>query len=141
VLLETLIEVLVMFDVGFRSELDALGLLSQSILPKEYDWLDNCDKQLLLSLYLYKDSGGMHKSEVKKWVKSTYKYRVAHAKDNQLDEPSEDCLLLLEARQLVVWEKDTQGNDMYLTLTWRGEDIAMLLLAVAKHENNRHVST
>ena len=129
-----------MSDMSFRSDFDALGLLTQSKLPKEFEWLDACDKQLLLSLYLYKDSGGMHKSEVKKWSKSTYKFRVAHAKEAQLDLPSEDCLLLLEARQLVVWEKDTQGKDMYLTLTWQGEDIASLLLTVAKHENNRHLA-
>lgn len=125
-------------DFSVRQQLDSMGLLRQDDVPSEYAWLDACDKQLLLSLYLYKDSGGMHKSEVQKWVKQTLKFRKAEAKAEGGAEPAEDCLLLLEARQLVTWEMDTQGRAVYLTLTWKGEDIAGLLLSIAKNENNRN---
>lgn len=96
------------------------SIQSISELPEEYAWMEEAHREFILHLYLFAGQDGLHKSEAKKW-----------------DKKHKDLLLILEARQYILWEHDQMGRLMYVKLTWKGEDAALLLLAVARFENNK----
>jgi hypothetical protein len=96
-------------------ELDSLGILRQTKLPPALDWLQDPDKALLIELLLAGDEG-LTRAHVAKWDKT-------HA----------ECSLRLSVRSLVDWGTDRRGQPSFLTLTWKGEDLAKLVMQVAKN--------
>lgn len=98
-------------------ELDSLGILRQTSLPATLDWLQDSDKQLLLDL-LFAGADGLSRSYVLKW-----------------DKKHKECSLRVTTRSLADWETDKKGQPALLTLNWKGEEVAKLLLQVAKNES------
>lgn len=100
-------------------ELETLGILRQTKVPKELAWLDKSDKQLLL-LLLLQGEGGLHKSAVKKFEKK-----------------APDAIVKISANGLADWQTDKQGRPVALCLTWKGTEAAELLLVIARNENKK----
>ncbi len=100
-------------------ELEHLGILRQTKLPAQFSWMSDVEKYFLLQVYLAGD-GGLSKSRLKP-------YQRKHL----------EVLLNLEVRGLVTWHSDKAGHPVVLVLTWQGDEIAQLLLQIAKHENQR----
>lgn len=103
-------------------ELESLGILRQTKLPSELAWMSDAEKQLVLMVQLAGE-GGLHKRDVTK-----------------LSKHNPDMLLNLDARGLVQWDTDKSGRPVFLVLTWKGDEIAQLLLHVAKHESRKQLS-
>lgn len=100
-------------------ELDFLGILRQTKIPPEWAWLIDVEKQFLLELLLAGE-GGLHRSKVAKFEKN-----------------HPDALLNLTVRNLCEWETDRLGKPASMVLTWKGEDLARLLLQIAKNESKK----
>lgn len=98
------------------SELAAAGVVKQAYLPKDFAWLDDGDKHVLVEM-LIAGEGGLHKRVIRK-----------------LEKQFPDSFIKLEAANLIVWERDNNGRPMFLVLTWKGQEIAELLLAIARSE-------
>lgn len=102
-------------------ELDVLGILRQTKLPPEYAWMSNEEKHVMLDLRLSGEHG------------------LPPAQTRKLKDRAPESLLNLEVRNLVTWETDKLGKPTRLALTWRGQELADLLMTVAKHETRpRH---
>jgi len=100
-------------------ELESLGILRQTKVPAELAWMTDDEKTFVLNL-LMAGEGGLHKREV-------------HKHQKKLPE----VVLNLEVRDLVRWESDKSGKPMFMVLSWKGEEVAQLLLQIAKHESRR----
>ena len=98
-------------------ELDDLGILKQTKLPRELSWLSDIQKQVMLLVYLA-GTDGLHKRELKKFEKK---------------EPS--FLVELTFKDYLKWESDKAGRPMFLYSTWKGDEVSKLLLQVAKYES------
>lgn len=100
-------------------ELEDLGVLKQVKLPLELgSWMTDLDKTFLLDIYLAGESG-LSKSQVKKFEKN-------HAQ----------VVLTLQLKQLCEWENDKRGKPAFLVLTWKGQEVAQLLLKIAKNQSS-----
>lgn len=100
------------------SDLESLGVLKRAHVPPKYSWLTPAEKQALVMVLLHGEEG-LHKKAV-----NTFK------KDPDL----EIALTNLELNSLLEWERDNNGREMYLVLSWQGDEIANLLLAHEKHK-------
>ncbi|MDO8417793.1 MAG: hypothetical protein Q7S87_16455 [Agitococcus sp.] len=100
-------------------QLDVLGILKQTKLPANLAWLSEGDKQCLLLVHLGGEAG-MHKTQAAKF-----------------DKQFPDIIFKLEARDLLTWLTNSHGKQVSLSLTWKGEDIAKLLLLVARNESKK----
>lgn len=100
-------------------ELDSLGILSPTIIPKKFTWMSDEAKQFLLHVLLC-GAEGMHKRQVGKYFKG-----------------DSDMLIQLSANSLIHWETDKFGKPAYLTLTWKGEEVAKLLKVIAKSQSTK----
>lgn len=100
-------------------ELESLGILRQTKVPAELAWMTDEEKSFVLDL-LFAGEGGLHKREVQKFGKQ-----------------NPDALLRLEMRELTIWESDKSGRPTFLVLSWKGDEVAKLLLQIAKHESKR----
>lgn len=98
-------------------ELDELGILRQTKLPKEYAWLDSLQREFLLSAYL---GQGTPKRVVQKFK-----------------DLNPQAFIEMDVRGLVEWETDKAGRPVVLQLTWKGRDVAEILVQIAKNENNK----
>lgn len=98
-------------------ELDSLGILRQTTLPPSLDWLTDSDKALLLELHIAGEAG-LSRAYIAKW-----------------DKKNPECSLRLSVRSMVDWMTDKRGQPAFLTLTWQGEDLAKLLMQVAKNSS------
>jgi len=103
-------------QLDLQLELDSLGILRQVLLPPSLSWLQAPDKQLLLDL-LFAASAGLSRAYIHKW-----------------DHKHKECSMRLSVSSLVDWETDKRGQPVRMTLTWQGEEVAKVLLQVAKHE-------
>lgn len=103
-------------------ELETLGILRQTKVPSELNWMSDAEKQLTLIL-LMAGEGGLHKRDVRKFEKN-----------------NPNVLLNLDMRNYVAWETDQNGRPMFMVLTWKGEEVAKQLLQVAKHESRKAAS-
>jgi hypothetical protein len=101
-------------------QLDELGILKQTKLPVHLAWLSEQDKQCLL-LVLLSGEGGMPKSQVTKFEKQY-----------------PDVVFRLEAQNLLSWLTNNRGQQVNLSLSWKGEDIAKLLHLVARNESKKN---
>lgn len=101
-------------------ELEALGILRQTKLPPEYAWLDDEEKRFLLDVRMAGEAG-LPRAH-------TARFQKKHA----------DLFLNLSVRSLVDWQTDRFGKPSRLVLTWKGQELADLLLTVAKHDNRRN---
>ena len=99
------------------ASLDALGLLKATHVPKQYDWLSDADKRLILMIFQCGEHG-LARSVAFKEQKS-----------------NPDVLFRLEANSLTYWEKDKRGRDAYYVLTNRGYDLGKLFLSVARNQS------
>lgn len=100
-------------------ELETLGILRQTKIPQELSWMSDGQKLLMLQL-LMAGEDGLHKREVVKFEKK-----------------NPDKLLDLEVRGFVQWETDKAGRPMFLTVAWKGEDAAKLLMQIARNESRK----
>lgn len=100
-------------------ELEHLGILRQTKVPADLSWASAAEKAFLLDLLLC-GSEGFHKKGLKSFQK---------------ENPT--SLINLEVRGLVNWVSDKAGRPTFITLSWKGEDVAKLLMAIAKNENRR----
>ena len=100
-------------------ELESLGILKATRLPAEWAWMNDEMKHFLLSLH-FAGEDGVHKSEVKLFSKRC-----------------PDGLFQLEIKNLVGWLSDKAGKPMFLALTWQGDEVAQLLLSIAKNESQK----
>lgn len=105
-------------------ELDSLGILRQTKLPTSLNWLQDCDKALLLEL-LFAGETGLSKAYVAKW-----------------DKKNPESSMRLSVGSLVDWGTDKRGKPAFLILTWQGEDAANLVRKVAANgtRSNRYVA-
>ncbi len=100
-------------------ELESLGILRQTKVPQELAWMSDAQKAFVLDL-LFAGAEGMHKRDVSKFEKK-----------------NPDVIFTLTVRDLANWESDKLGKPTFLVLTWKGEEVAQLLLQIAKHENKK----
>ena len=100
-------------------ELESLGILKATRLPAEWAWMGDEMKHFVLSLHLAGEEG-VHRSEVRKFAKT-----------------SPDGVFQLEIKNLVQWLSDKAGKPMFLALTWQGDEVAKLLLSIAKNESQK----
>lgn len=99
-------------------DLDGLGLLKATQLPKHYDWLTDLDKQFLLRLYMAGPEG-LTRREAEKEEKI-----------------NPEVLLRLDAASLTTWERDNRGRLAFYCLTSaRGMDVGELLMQIAKNKS------
>lgn len=108
-----------MSDMERHLELESLGILRQTKVPAELAWMTEAEKNFVLSMHLSGESG-MHKSAVAK-----------------LEKKHPDMVFDITVRDLAQWLTDKAGRPFALALTWKGEEIALLLHQVAKHESHR----
>lgn len=99
-------------------ELDNLGLLRADKAPPHLAWLTDDEKFFLVELLTLGEEG-MHKRLVAKFQKK-----------------SPDSVLRLEIRELISWERDKTGRPMYVVLTWKGAEVAELLLQLARNSSH-----
>jgi hypothetical protein len=101
---------------GENLNLDVLGLLRTGNKDPRTTYLTEEEKQIVAMVGLA-GADGLHKRQTK----------------------GMDPVLLdvLEAHGLLKWERDLRGRPMFLCLTWKGEDIAVLLVKQAKSESHR----
>ncbi len=50
-----------------------------------------------------------------------------------LDKKYPDACLELYAQDYILWEFDTRGNPYFLGVNWKGEELAKLLMTIAKY--------
>lgn len=98
-----------------QRDLDSLGILRQTTLPNDFDWMSEADKQLVLDLH-FAGEDGLSKSYVSKW-----------------DKKNPESSLRLTSRSIADWETDKRGQPARLILNWKGQDVAQSLLNVAKN--------
>jgi len=98
-------------------ELETLGILRQTKVPPELKWMTDAEKQFMMMLLMAGEEG-LHKRDVTKFQKK-------HA----------DAVFNLDVRGLTNWETYKAGRPMFVVLTWKGEEVAKVLLHVAKHES------
>jgi hypothetical protein len=103
-------------------ELDQLGLLASASLPKELDWLEEADKQLLVDIHLAGEFG-LSKAVIAKFEKK-----------------HPDSQRRLYANSFVDWLTDSRGRPASLVLTGRGEDAAELLMRIARNQSKPTVT-
>lgn len=101
-------------------ELEALGILRQTKLPPEYAWLTDEEKRFLLSMRFAGEAG------------------LARSQTNRFQKKHAELFLNLSVRSLIDWQTDRFGKPSRLVLTWKGQELADLLLTVAKHDNRRN---
>lgn len=111
-------------SVELRNKQEEAAIHNLTELPEKYSWMSEPYFHFILALFLNKgdDDAGMHKSEALRWEKQN---------------KGLDMLFQLDARQYITWEKDQMGRDMYVVLTWQGEDLAKMLLAIARNQNRK----
>ena len=100
-------------------QLEALGILRTTCVPPELAWMSDDTKRFMLELHLAGEAG-MHKRLVALFSKK-----------------NPDAVLHLEIKQLAEWLSDKAGRPTFLALTWRGTDVAQLLLSIAKNESRK----
>ena len=100
-------------------ELETLGILKVTRLPAELAWLTDEHKHFLLSLH-FAGEEGVHKREVVKFGKK-----------------NPDAVFQLEVHNLVQWLSDRAGKPMFMALSWQGDEVAQLLLSIAKNESRK----
>ncbi len=100
-------------------ELESLGILRQTKVPAELAWMTDDEKSFVLDLLLAGEEG-VHKRVVAKFEKK-----------------HPDAVLNLTMRDLARWESDKSGRPTFLVLSWKGDEVAKLLLQIAKHESRR----
>lgn len=96
-------------------DLDVLGLLRTGNKDPRTAYLSEEQKQIVALVGLAGE-GGLHK-------------RLTATMDPIL-------LSVLEAHGLLSWERDLRGRPMFLCLTWKGTDIATLLMSQAREESH-----
>lgn len=102
-------------------ELESLGILAATGLPREYDWMLDSDKQLVVDMLL--SQGRFSKREVARREKQ-----------------APDCAMRLTAYGLAEWETDKCGKPACLVLSPRGEELGDFLLKVARTLNRLDVT-
>lgn len=100
-------------------ELESLGILRTNKLPQNLAWLSENQKHVLLYAHLCGENG-LHKSQIKKIQKT-----------------DPNCILELEIRQYVKWLTDKFGKPIAVALTWQGDEVAKLLLVIAKNQTKQ----
>ncbi|MNR71678.1 hypothetical protein D3C71_23100 [compost metagenome] len=98
-------------------ELESLGILRQTRVPHELDWMTDDEKRFMLVL-LEAGEYGLHK-------------RVVLKEEKQ--KKQEHLSLRLSAHGLAYWARDRNGREMFFTITPKGEDIAATLLRIARN--------
>ena len=98
-------------------DLHALGVLCVNQVPKDYAWMSETEKHIILYLALA-GKDGIHKNLFKN-----------HLKTNP------ECFINLEVRGLVTWTNNKKGAPEYLILTWKGIDLAEFLKELAKQQS------
>ncbi len=83
--------------------------------------MTDVEKSFVLDLLLAGE-GGLHRRDVQKF-----------------DKKNSGVVLNLEVRSLIQWESDKTGRPTFLVLTWKGEEVAQLLMQIAKHESRKAV--
>lgn len=97
--------------------LDDLGILGVASLPTTYSWLDDDDKQLLVDL-LMAGEDGFGRVEVRKRERRT-----------------PNSILKVVANSCADWQTDRTGKPERLVLTYRGEEVAQLLMKIARNRS------
>jgi hypothetical protein len=98
-------------------ELDSLGILRQTKVPQELSWLSDVEKSFLIEILMAGEEG-------------VHKRRVA-----KVDKEGTDTIFNITIRGLAQWENDKAGRPTFLVLTWKGDEVAQLLLQIAKRES------
>ncbi len=96
-------------------EFESMGLLRMAEVPPAYKWLTDNDKYLLVHLFLVGGAEGLKKREVEK-----------------LEKKLEGSAGRLFANGLADWQTDATGKPNAFALSWKGEEVAKLLVAVAR---------
>lgn len=100
-------------------ELQSLGILLQTKVPRELQWMTDNEKQVVLQVFMAGESG-LNKSGIKTITKK-----------------HPDSIFNLEVRGLVEWLSDKAGRPVALACTWKGDEIAKVLLQIAKNESKK----
>lgn len=100
-------------------DLDSLGLLKATQIPKNYEWLNDEDKVFMLTLMMAGTEGISRRDAYKE------------------EKRAPDILLRLEAHGLTTWERDQRGKLSFYCLTWKGQELAELLLQIAKNKSHK----
>lgn len=105
-------------DLSRQRDLDSLGILRQTVLPTDLDWMSDADKRLALELH-FAGEDGLSKAYIRQW-----------------DKKNPESSLRLTSRSLADWETDKRGQPARLALNWKGQDVAQALLAVARNASH-----
>lgn len=104
-------------------DLDGLGLLKATQLPKNFEWLSDSDKVFLLKLFMAGPEG------------------ITRREAEKEEKTNPEVLLRLEAHSLTTWERDARGKFSFYCLTsWRGMDLGELLMQIAKNKSRKHAA-
>lgn len=99
--------------------LESLGILKQTKAPPELAWMTDLEKTFVLDLFLAGEEG-LHKRQVAKFEKN-----------------HPEAFLDLQVRDVIRWESDKAGKPTFVVLSWKGEEIAKLLLQIAKNTSQK----
>lgn len=98
-------------------DLDALGLLHVTKLPRELEWLTPIHIEMIFAVARCGEEG------------------MPERKTKRLDVERRDALRMLELRDLLCREYDRFGKPVFLCLTWKGKETLQVLEAVERHRN------
>lgn len=106
-----------------NAQLESLGILRQTKVPPEMDWLTDGEKLFMLTL-LQAGEEGVHKRLVAKEEKK-----------------HPELAMRLFAHGLAQWERDRNGHLVFFAITHRGEEVAQTLLRVARNASKSRPHT
>jgi hypothetical protein len=100
-----------------NADLESLGILRQTKVPSQLDWMTDSEKHFMLFL-LTAGEFGVHRRYVTKEEKK-----------------SPELSSRLSANGMADWHRDRSGKEMFFTLSLKGEETAQLLLKIARNAN------
>lgn len=95
------------------NELESLGILRQTHVPAEFDWMTPGEKLFMLMMLAAGEDGVLK--------------RVVEKEEKK----NEHMSMRLSAHGLANWERDRHGQERYFVLSDRGEEVAITLRRIA----------
>ena len=98
-------------------DLDSLGLLRVTKLPRDLSWLTPIHIQMIIEVADCGEEG------------------MRERKTQRFSEEKTDALRMLELRDILHRERDRYGKPAFLCLTWKGKEALEVLRAIERNRN------
>lgn len=96
-----------------NTELESLGILRQTQVPAEFEWMTATEKLFMIHLLAAGENGVIKRAVLKE------------------EKKSEHLSMRLSANGLANWERDRHGQERYFVISDRGEEVALTLRRIA----------